>query len=95
MKDVLSGVYRHYTGLIVFVIGVARHSETEEKFVIYIPLGAKAGPRLTIRPLEMFFSDIEVSGKKQKRFEYIGSEMPGELARDYENMHCWGRPGSE
>ncbi len=92
-NDVLAGVYRHYTGLIVLVLGVARHSETEEKFVVYIPLGAKAGPRMTIRPLKMFFEQVEIDGVKKPRFEYIGAEMPADLAENYQDMHLWGRPG--
>jgi hypothetical protein len=70
MKEVKSGVYLHYSGLIVLVIGLARHSETEEKFVTYIPLGVKAGPRLTVRPMEMFFEKVEHEGKAVPRFKY-------------------------
>jgi hypothetical protein len=32
---VLPGVYRHYKGQRYEVLGVARHSETEEEFVVY------------------------------------------------------------
>ncbi|HYK08543.1 MAG TPA: DUF1653 domain-containing protein [Candidatus Eisenbacteria bacterium] len=78
MADVLSGVYKHYKGKFYLVLGVARHTETEEKFVVYVPLYAREGPRMSLRPFEMFFEDVEVNGKKQKRFEYIGSEMPEE-----------------
>lgn len=78
----------------MLVLGVARHSETEEKFVVYVPLGAKKGPRLTIRPLTMFTEDIEKSGRKQPRFEFIGSEMPAELAEGYWETTDWGRPKS-
>jgi hypothetical protein len=84
MESVLqSGVYLHYTGLIVQVLGVARHSETEEKFVAYVPLGVKTGPRITVRLYEMFFDKVEVDGATKPRFKYIGEEMPEELARQY------------
>ena len=94
-RELKSGVYEHYTGLLVFVLGVARHSETEEKFVAYIPLAPKRGPRITVRPLKMFFEDVEMNGKKQPRFRYINSEMPEDLAEKYQTMHEWGQPGEK
>ncbi len=78
-----SGVYLHYKGLIVQVLGVARHSETDEKYVAYVPLGIKIGPRITVRPYEMFFDTVTVRGKAQPRFKYIGEEVPSELANKY------------
>lgn len=78
-----TGVYRHYSGLIVLVLGVARHSETEEKLVTYVPLGVKEGPRITVRPYDMFFENVEVNGKTVSRFEYVGEYMPDDLAKDY------------
>jgi hypothetical protein len=86
--DVQAGVYRHYSGLIILVLGVARHSETEEKLAVYVPLGVKAGPRLTVRPLTVFFE--EVNG--QPRFEFLGTEMPADLAEAYRQTDDWGRP---
>lgn len=87
-----AGLYRHYTGLMVLVLGVARHSETEERFVAYVPLGAKAGPRITVRPYEMFFESVKIDGKTRPRFEYIDEVMPTDLAEDYQEMTGWGRP---
>jgi hypothetical protein len=53
-----TGIYKHYKGQRYLVIGLARHSETEEPFVVYIPLD-KRNPkdqsehqRLCIRPLK-------------------------------------------
>jgi hypothetical protein len=84
MKHVLkSGIYLHYRGLIVQVIGVARNSETEEKYVAYIPLGVKAGPRITVRPYDMFFDEVEIDGITKARFQFLGEEMPEGLANDY------------
>lgn len=94
-EDLLAGVYRHYTGLIVLVLGTARHSETEEKFVVYVPLGPKKGPRLTIRPFKMFFEEVEIKGQKQPRFSYAGAEMPEKLAGEYYFTHGWGYPGKK
>jgi len=62
------GRYRHYKGNFYEVIGVARHSETEESLVVYRPLyGDK---RLWVRPLEMFEESVEVDGVKKPRFSY-------------------------
>lgn len=86
MKELKAGVYKHYSGPIVLVLGVARHSETEEKFVAYIPLGVKKGPRITVRPYRMFFEKVEKGGVKIPRFEYIGEQMPADLAKEYKEL---------
>lgn len=77
-RDILSGVYRHYKGKYYLVLGLAHHSETSEKFVVYVPLYPEVGPRMAVRPLEMFFEDVEVDGVVQPRFKYIGSELSEE-----------------
>lgn len=82
-KKIQSGLYKHHSGLVVFLLGVARHSETEEKLIAYIPLGVQKGPRITVRPYDMFFEEIDDNGVRRKRFTYIGSEMPEELAQKY------------
>ncbi len=74
--DLLSGIYQHFKGEYYLVLGVARHSETEEKFVVYVPLYLREGPRISVRPLEMFLDEVERDGKKMPRFKYIGTEMP-------------------
>ena len=73
--DLKCGVYRHFKGEYVLVLGLARHSETEEKFVVYVPLKPLEGPRITIRPIAMFLENVEHEGKKVKRFKYIGTEL--------------------
>lgn len=82
-KELKSGVYLHYSGLMVLVLGVARHSETEERYVAYIPLAVKEKPRITVRPYDMFFEDVLVEGKSQPRFSYIGEEVPPKIANEY------------
>ncbi|MDO8335908.1 MAG: DUF1653 domain-containing protein [Candidatus Saccharibacteria bacterium] len=82
-NDLKSGIYLHHSGLLVQVIGVAKHSETNEKLVAYVPLGVKAGPRITVRPYDMFFEDVEKDGESKPRFEYIGEEVSEELAKKY------------
>jgi hypothetical protein len=63
------GKYRHYKGKDYKVIGVARHSETGEKLVVYQPLYGNLG--LAVRPLDMFLEEVEVDGKKVPRFKYL------------------------
>lgn len=77
-KDILSGVYRHYKGGLYLILGAARHTETDEKLIAYIPLYTREdhkGPRIQVRPLEMFFEEVEFEGKKVPRFKYLGSEL--------------------
>ena len=65
------GVYEHFKGGRYEVIGVASHSETLEKMVVYKHLdGDKVG--LWVRPLAMFTELVEKNGKKVPRFRYIG-----------------------
>ena len=61
------GRYRHHKGGEYEVLGVVRHSETLEPMVLYRPLYNNTG--LWVRPFSMFVEEIEVNGKKQRRFE--------------------------
>ena len=63
------GVYRHYKGQEYRVIGVARHSETEEELVVYTPLYNDSG--LWVRPLTMFIEVIERDGESVPRFGFV------------------------
>jgi hypothetical protein len=51
------------------VIGCARHSETEEEFVVYRALYGERG--LWIRPLARFVEDVMVDGKRVPRYKLI------------------------
>lgn len=64
------GKYRHYKGKDYEVIGVATHSETLEKLVVYRK--RYDDHSLWVRPYDMFIEDVEVDGKTMKRFEYLG-----------------------
>lgn len=67
-----TGRYRHYKGHEYIVIGVARHSETEEELVVYRPdYGEKD---LWVRPKSMFLEYVDVNGKMIPRFQYLGPE---------------------
>ena len=63
------GRYRHYKEREYLVIGVARHSETDESLVVYQPDYGERG--LWVRPLEMFVETVEVNGAHVPRFEYL------------------------
>ena len=66
---VKTGRYRHYKGNDYEVIGCARHSETEEEFVVYRALYGKRG--LWVRPLAMFREKVMVNGRPVPRFKRL------------------------
>ncbi|MFO1718828.1 DUF1653 domain-containing protein [Pseudomonas aeruginosa] len=70
--DLQAGLYRHYKGQNYRVLGVARHSETEEALVIYQALYGEFG--LWVRPLEMFTEAVEVDGEWVPRFVLVSPE---------------------
>lgn len=65
-----TGKYQHYKGNYYNVLGVAKHSETEEEYVVYQALYGEEG--LWIRPKEMFFENVSVDGKEVPRFMFVG-----------------------
>ena len=65
-----AGKYRHFKGGEYQVQGVARHSETGELLVVYVPLYGESG--LWVRPLGMFQQMVVHEGREQPRFEYVG-----------------------
>ena len=64
------GRYRHYKGKDYEVIGIARHSETEEPLVVYRCLYGDCG--LWVRPLAMFMENVVVDGRELPRFARVG-----------------------
>ena len=60
------GRYQHYKGAFYEVIGVARHSETEERLVVYRPIAGDIG--LWVRPPAMFVETVNVDGRDVARF---------------------------
>lgn len=70
--SVKPGRYRHYKGQQYIVLGVARHSETEEELVVYRQDYGSHG--LWVRPKSMFLESVEVQGQQVPRFEYVGPE---------------------
>ena len=65
------GRYRHYKGKDYQVVGLARHSETEEILVVYKLLYGDFS--LWVRPAAMFVETVTLSdGAVVPRFAYIG-----------------------
>ncbi len=73
-RRVKLGRYRHFKGKEYEVLGVARHSETLEKLIVYRALydSGEFGPNaLWLSPKEMFLGVVKRDGKKMPRFIYI------------------------
>lgn len=70
METIKPGRYRHFKGREYEVLGVARHSETEEELVVYRALYGDFG--LWVRPVSMWNETVERDGKTFRRFTYIG-----------------------
>lgn len=67
------GKYRHSkTGKFYNVIGIAKHSETLEDFVVYECYYNNPISKLWIRPKKMFSETVMINGKKVPRFRFIG-----------------------
>ena len=64
------GLYRHYKGNEYRVLGVARHSETEETVVVYQALYGERG--WWVRPAAMFNETVEIDGRRVPRFARVG-----------------------
>jgi hypothetical protein len=61
-----AGRYRHYKGREYEVVGIARHSETEEQLVVY--RCSYGDCSLWVRPLAMFLETVEIDGCAVPRF---------------------------
>ena len=70
MESIKPGRYRHFKGKEYEVLGVARHSETEEELVVYRALYGDFG--LWVRPVSMWNETVERDGKTFRRFTNIG-----------------------
>ncbi len=69
--EIVPGIYRHFKGGVYRVVGLARHSETEEPHVVYL-----AGDgRLWIRPVAMFLENVEREDYSGPRFILVKDEM--------------------
>jgi len=73
-REILPGrYYRHFKGGLYQVVGIATHSETEEKMVVY---QAQYGEhRLFVRPYQMFAGELDrqkyPDAAQRYRFELV------------------------
>ena len=70
--EIRPGRYRHFKGGEYEVLGIARHSETEEPMVVYRALYGDGA--LWVRPAAMRNETVERDGKSVHRFTYIKEE---------------------
>ncbi len=68
MSIIENGIYQHYKGPLYQVMGVAKHSETEEKMVVYRCLYGAFD--LWVRPLAMFTEEVTYNGETMPRFRW-------------------------
>ena len=68
--ELKTGKYRHFKGNEYEVIGLARHSETEEPMVVYRALYGEGG--LWVRPLSMWNEQVDRDDYHGPRFIYVG-----------------------
>ena len=66
---VAPGKYRHFKGNNYTVIGIARHSESQEELVVYQQ--EYGDHSLWVRPLTMFMEIVEVDGREVPRFQFV------------------------
>ena len=69
VQTIQTGRYCHFKGNTYEVIGIARHSETEEPMVVYRALYGEGG--LWVRPADMWNETVERDGKTYKRFYHL------------------------
>jgi len=75
-------IYKHYKStpgkpMLYQIIGIAKHTETEELMVVYKPLYNSSwleDAEFATRPLEMFLQNVVVDGKQIARFELFESK---------------------
>jgi hypothetical protein len=75
MPTIALGTYEHYKGKRYRVLGVGRHTETDDYFVVYTPLYEHQGqPDIWLRPYVMFMETIKIEGRTTPRFKRIADE---------------------
>jgi hypothetical protein len=77
MTTTRPGHYRHFKGKDYEVLGVARHSETEEEMVVYRTLYGDFS--LWVQPAALFEESTVVDGEATPRFAYVGPDRPVRL----------------
>jgi len=77
VATIRGGIYRHFKGNRYLVISAAKHSETEESFVVYRRLYGNYD--LWVRPLDNFLSTVDVNGEPVPRFSFERAATDDEL----------------
>lgn len=62
-------IYKHFKGNLYEFISYARHSETQEEYVVYKALYGDYS--IWVRPAAMFFERITKDGSEFPRFESV------------------------
>lgn len=84
MTKIIPGRFRHYKGKNYTVLGVARHSETQEELVVYRQEYGDHG--LWVRPKAMFMETVKVDGKEVPRFQHLEAESGKENGNLFNNL---------
>lgn len=66
------GIYKHFKGNKYELLTTAVNSENLEEMIVYKAL--YGDERIWVRPAYMWDEEVELEGKKVKRFEYIGEK---------------------
>lgn len=68
-----NGIYKHFKGDYMYVIGVGKHTETMEDVVVYTHKG-----KIWVRPVDMFLGEVDHEKypdvKQKYRFEEVDKE---------------------
>lgn len=67
--ELKKGIYEHYKGNRYELLGIASHSETLEKMVVYKALYGEN--ELWVRPASMWNETVEINGQTVARFKFI------------------------
>ena len=77
MTKIRRGVYQHFKNKKFYrVLGIAKHTETEEELVLYQALYEKPWAEYCVRPVKMFLDEVEYEGNRMPRFKYVGEDAP-------------------
>ena len=72
MNELIPDRYRHYKGNEYTVLGLARHSETNEELIVYRQEYGDHG--LWVRPKQMFLETVTIDGQAVPRFRFVGGQ---------------------
>ena len=72
MEEIKLGKYRHFKGREYEVVGIAKHSETQEEMGVYRALYGEGA--LWVRPASMWNEKVERNGESYFRFTYVGEK---------------------